>query len=268
MRRFACAAALMTLAVSAQGAQEVQDDGSYRTLVSVGVGRFTGDYGQAEDTTLDVLSLNARWFFKRAEVQVSLPYLRIDGAADVRWVDGQPVAVTDGLLPGDQRKESGLGDVVVRGEYYLHTGTSTSPWIIGLVRVKLPTGSEARGLGTGATDVETGIGLIQRHGPISWLADVGYIFVGSDGGIDTRNELRLGAGASLPFGRDERSSSYVYFENRTNRFEGSDDRRTIAIGVSTALTEAKRVRLAASLFFGLSDASEDVGAYLTFGRRF
>jgi hypothetical protein len=161
-----------------------------------------------------------------------------------------------------------LGDVVLRGEYYLRTGTSTSPWIIGLIRLKLPTGNDNRGLGSGATDVETGIGLIQRHGPINWLADVAYTFVGSAGGLDPKNQLRLGAGASMPFGKDDRNNSYVYLENRTSRFSGSDDRRSIAVGVSTALNAAKRIRLSASMFFGLSESAEDVGIYLTFGRRY
>lgn len=268
MRRLLCAAAFLAAASPASGAQEVDDDGSYRMLLSAGAGRFTGDYGETEKTTLDVFSLNARWYLDRAEVQISLPYLRIDGAADVSFVDGQPVAIGGDSVPGDQRKESGLGDVVLRGEYYLRTGTSTSPWIIGLVRVKLPTGNEARGLGTGATDVETGIGLIQQLGPVSLLADIGYTFVGNKGDMDARNELRLGAGASMPFGRDQRSSSYVYLENRTHRFSGSDDRRSIAVGVSTSLNKSRRLRLSGSMFFGLSDSAEDVGLYLTLGRRF
>jgi hypothetical protein len=266
MRRVLCAVAFIAAVSPIYGAQEV-DDGSYRMLLSVGVGRFTGDYGEDEDTTLDVLSVNARWYLKRAELQISVPYLRIDGAADVRWIDGQPVAVVGDLAPDEQRKESGLGDIVVRGEYYLRTGTSTSPWIIGLVRVKLPTGSDARGLGSGTTDVETGFGLIQRHGRINWLADVGYIFVGNADGLDAKNELRLGGGAAVPFGKDERHSSYLYFENRTNRFDGPD-RRSIAVGVSTSLDQAKRVRVSASTFFGLSDSSEDVGVYLILGYRY
>jgi hypothetical protein len=260
--------AFIIAASPALAAQEVADDGSYRMLLSAGMGRFTGDYGQAEKTTLDVLSLNARWYLNRAEIQISLPYLRIDGGADVSWVDGQPIAVGGASVPDDQRKESGLGDVVLRGEYYLRTGTSTSPWIIGLIRLKLPTGNDNRGLGSGATDVETGIGLIQRHGPINWLADVAYTFVGSAGGLDPKNQLRLGAGASMPFGKDDRNNSYVYLENRTSRFSGSDDRRSIAVGVSTALNAAKRIRLSASMFFGLSESAEDVGIYLTFGRRY
>jgi hypothetical protein len=268
MRGLLYAAAFLAPASPAFGAQEVDDDGSYRMLLSAGAGRFTGDYGETEKTTLDVFSLNARWYFDRAEVQVSLPYLRIDGAADVSFVDGAPVAIGGDSTSDEQRKESGLGDVVLRGEYYLRTGTSTSPWILGLVRVKLPTGNETRGLGTGATDVETGIGLIQRLGPVNLLADIGYTFVGNTGDIEAKNELRLGAGASLPFGQDQRSSSYVYLENRTHRYSGSDDRRSIAVGVSTALSKARRLRLSASMFFGLTDSAEDVGLYLTAGRRF
>lgn len=268
MRRLLCVVAFMAAASPALAAEAVEDDGSYRMLLSAGVGRFTGDYGEEEKTTLDVLNLSARWYLNRAELQVSVPYLRVDGGADVTWVDGQPISIGGDSAGNAQRTETGFGDVILRGEYYLRTGTSTSPWVIGLVRVKLPTGSETKGLGSGATDVETGIGLIQRYGRVNWLADVGYTFVGSSAGLDPRNQLRLGAGASVPFGEDERHSYYVYLENRTNRYSGSEDRRSLAVGVSTALPPAKRLRLSASMFFGLSDATEDFGLYLTVGRRF
>jgi hypothetical protein len=267
MGRFFWAAALILVTTIASGAQEPEDDGSYRMLLSMGAGRFTGDYGQTDKTTLDVLSMNARWYLDRAEVQISVPYLRIDGAADVRFIDGQPIGVVGDAAPDAQRKESGLGDIVLRGEYYLRTGTSKSPWIIGLVRVKLPTGNEDRGLGSGATDVETGVGLIQLYGSISLMADVGYILVGDEADLAPRNELRLGGGASIPFGRDDRSSAYLYYENRTNRFDGPA-RRSIAVGASTALNPARRLRVSASAFFGLSDSTEDAGVYLTLGYRY
>jgi hypothetical protein len=235
--------------------------------LSAGVGRFTGDYGEEEKTTLDVVNLSTRWYFDRAEFQVSLPYLRIDGAADIIFVDGQPIEIGDDSA-SEQRTESGFGDVTLRGEYYLRRGTSTSPWIIGQLRVTLPTGDEEKGLGSGASDVEVGVGFIQRFGRVNWLADVGYTFVGSSDGLDPRNQLRLGAGASVPFGEDQRHSYYVYLENRTSRFSSSEDKRSLAIGVSTAFTQAKRVRLSASTFFGLSDSTEDVGLYVSLGRRY
>jgi hypothetical protein len=137
-----------------------------------------------------------------------------------------------------------------------------------VVRLKLPTGNENRGLGTGATDVELGIDLLQRHGALNWLFDAGYTLVGNSLGSKPRNVLRLGGGVSVPFGIDERSSGYVYLENRTNRYKNTDDQRSLAVGVSTSLDDAKRLRVSGSLFFGLSDSTEDLGVYLTVGRRY
>src|SRR6185369_1469020 len=68
MRRFLCAATSLLAACAAVSAEKTDDDGSYRMLLSTGVGRFSGDYGQEENTTLDVLSFNARWYLKRAEL--------------------------------------------------------------------------------------------------------------------------------------------------------------------------------------------------------
>jgi hypothetical protein len=234
--------------------------------LNAGMGRFEGEYGLPEETTFDVLNFNAHWYVARGEFQISVPYLSLEGPADVRLVGGQPVAVPG--EPSEQRKESGIGDTVFQGEYYLRTGTSTSPWVIGLLRVKVPTGDEDKGLGTGATDVEIGIGLIQSRGSLNWLADVGYTFVGSSSTFDLKDVVRVGAGVSMPFGADERNNGYLYLENRTNAVEGSEDRRSLALGVERSLDEAQRLRVSASMFFGLTDASEDYGLYLTLGRRY
>ena len=268
MRRFVCAVACTIAASQGWAAEAVEDDGTYHVQLTMGVGRFTGYYGEEERTTLDVVDLTSRSYFDRAEFQVSLPYLRIDGPADIIFVDGQPIQIPDGS-PSESRTESGFGDVTLRGEYYLLRGTSTSPWIIGQLRVTLPTGDEAKGLGTGATDVEIGVSFYQRFGRINWLADVGYTFVGSSGeDPEPKNQLRLGAGVSVPFGKDERHSYYVYLENRTSRFSDSEDKRTVSVGASTAFTQAKRVRLSASMYFGLTDSTEDVGIYVSLGRRY
>src|SRR5690606_16154511 len=156
---------------------------------------------------------------------------------------------------------------VVQGEYYLRTATESSPWVIGLLRLKAPTGDEDKGLGTGATDVEVGVGLIQPHGRVNWLADVGYTWVGSSSNFELRDVLRVGGGVAMNFGPSNRRNAYLYLENRTNTVKGSDDRRSLALGVGTSLDQAQRVRVSASVFVGLSDTAEDVGFYVTFGRR-
>jgi hypothetical protein len=73
MRGLLCAIVFLAATSPASGAQQVDDDGSYSVLLSAGVGRFSGDYGEAEETTLDVLSLSARWYLDRGEIQISLP---------------------------------------------------------------------------------------------------------------------------------------------------------------------------------------------------
>jgi hypothetical protein len=264
MCRFVFAVAILVAISPLSQANETGDDGSFNWFLNAGAGRFEGDYGLEDDTTVDVLNFSARWYLPGAEVQLSVPYLRIDGPADIIVIGGQPVAVPG---EGNSRTESGLGDVVIQGDYYLRTPTESGPWVIGLLRLKAPTGDEDRGLGTGATDVEAGIGLIQPHGPVNWLADVGYTWVGSSSQFELRDVLRVGAGVAMSFGPNDRHNSYVYLENRGNMVKGSDDRRSLALGLGTSLDQAQRVRVSASLFFGLSDTAEDVGFYLTIGRR-
>lgn len=264
MRRFVLAVAMLVAISPLSQAKETGDDGSFSWFLNAGAGRFTGDYGLEEDTTVDLLNFSARWYLPRTELQISLPYLRIDGPADIIIIGGQPVAVPG---EGDSRTESGLGDMVIQGEYYLRTAAESGPWVIGLLRVKVPTGDESRGLGTGAADLEAGIGLIQPHGPVNWLADVGYTWVGSSSDFDLRDVLRVGVGVAMSFGPNNRHNSYAYLESRSNMVKGSDDRRSLALGIGTSLDQAQRVRVSASLFFGLSDTAEDVGFYLTLGHR-
>jgi len=264
MCRFVFAMAVLIAISPLSQAGEAGDDGSFSWFLNAGAGRFEGDYGLEEDTTVDVLNFSARWYLPRVELQLSVPYLRIDGPADIIIIGGQPVAVPG---EGESRTESGLGDLVLQGEYYLRTATDSGPWVIGLVRLKAPTGDEDRGLGTGAADVEAGIGLIQPHGAVNWLADVGYTWVGSSSAFELRDVLRVGAGVATSFGPNDRHSAYLYLENRSNMVKGSDDRRSLALGLGTSLDQAQRVRVSASLLLGLSDTAEDVGFYLTLGRR-
>lgn len=264
----AALACLFALGETALADTDSADDAAgYDLRVDVGVGRFDGKYGLDETTTVDLLNVSGRWYLPRGELQVSLPYLRIDGPADIIIIGGQP-ATGPGTGLDEERRESGIGDVVLRGDYYLMSGTTTRPWVIGLLRVKLPTGDEDKGLSTGATDIEAGVGLIQRVGRVDLLADAGYTWVGSTSDFDLRDVVRLGAGFSMPFGPSNRNNAYLYVENRTNTIKGDSDRRLLSVGASTSLGEQLRTRLTASLFFGLSSTAEDFGVYVATGHRF
>ena len=270
MRGLHGAIALVILASSAPSAhaQESQPDQgqSYRRSLNVGLGRFEGDYGLPQGTTFDVVNFDARWYLTRGQLQVSVPYLRLDAPAGIQLVGGQPVVIAG--QAGNRRKESGLGDASLQGQYYLKTGSTTTknPWVIGTLRVKLPTGNEDDRLGTGATDVEIGVGLIKQYSAVTWLADFGYTVTGSSSTFDLKNVLRIGTGVSRSF--NARTSGFLYLENRTKAVEQSEDQRTLIVGVERSLDEAQRMQLSVSVLLGLTDATEDAGVYLNLGRKY
>jgi hypothetical protein len=267
MRRLFSAIAVLTLGSGPLWAQEPREDEarSDRLSLNLGLGRFEGEYGLPEETTFDVVNFSARWYLPRGQIQVSVPYLRLAGPTGVQLVGGQPVVVPD-EFGEHEREESGLGDTVAQGEYYLRTGSTTSPWVIGRLRLKVPTGDDEKRLGTGAADVEIGLGLVRQYGTLTWLADIGYTAVGSSSTFDLKNVFRVGTGVSRSLG--ERMSGYLYLENRTNAVERSDDRRSFIVGVERSLDPAQRLRLSVSMFVGLTDATEDLGLYLNLGRRY
>ena len=266
MRRLCSAIVILALTSASLSAQEAQpgDAASYRRSLNLGLGRFEGDYGLPEKTTFDVVTFNARWYLPRAQVQVSAPYLRLEGPAGVQLVGGQPVVIPG--EGGEHRKESGLGDSVVQGEYYLRTGSSTSPWVIGRLRLKVPTGDEDKRLGTGSTDLEIGLGLVRQHAKLTWLGDIGYAVAGSSSSFNLNNVLRIGAGVSRSLG--ERTSGYLYLETRTEAVANSGDRRSFMLGAESLLDAAQQLRLSVSMFVGLTEAAGDVGLYLNLSRRY
>lgn len=267
-----------------------------QTRLDLTVGRFEGDYGFEDTTRYDVLAAGLRWYFPRFELQVTLPLVSLEGPGDVRLVGGQPVPGFDGFqpvppfrppgapgVPGppggepdapppeetiETRRESGLGDISLQGEVYLFEGSEKSPWVIGLLRIKTPTGDEDRGLGTGKTDVELGVSLIQSFGRTSLFADAGHTWIGKDDDTALRNVVRLGAGISVALDANSRNAVALYFENRVNAIRGLGDQRTLAGSFSTRFGEEMRLGLTATGFAGLSDSTEDWGATLRLGYLF
>lgn len=95
-------------------------------------------------------------------LSADLPYVNIESAA------------------GD---ESGVGDIRVGAEYFIE---KNSIIFKGAVDLKLPTGEEDDGLGTGSTDLGLSVTGRKREGNVGFNASAGYIFRGdaSPNGFD------------------------------------------------------------------------------------
>jgi len=254
-------------------------------VVDASVWHLSGEYGTGSATSLDGVVPRLRWLLPRGEVRVSIPFLRTSGATDVVIVGGAPAApprdgppvdlpgrvsdnVGTALTPSEElveRSASGLGDMAIQGEWFFVTGTASRPWLSGLLRVKVPTGDEEAGLGTGETDVEAGVDLVQPLGRTSLLAGAGYTRVGDPPGFDYDDIRRLGAGLSYAVGAAHHGYVYGYLEDRTHPVPGLASRLDLSLGGGLRLGRDGRTRLSGTVLLGLSDTAEDFGFSIMVG---
>lgn len=105
---------------------------------------------------------------------------------------------TPGTVLSNSR--GGLGDVSVALGYSLELGRST--WLDLGTRLKLPTASRAKRLGTGKADVTVSGDLVQDVGRFSVFAGARYRFLGKPAGSTLRDTWGAGGGVSyrLPGG--------------------------------------------------------------------
>ena len=121
---------------------------------------------------------------------------------------------------------SGLSDIDLYGKYRLH-GSAGRCALGGLV--KAPTGDEAEGLGTGATDVEGFVGCRADLQAVTVVGNAGVRYNGNpDPPLpDSEASVLLGGGLILPTG--QRSSFVIEVTYETQRLDGAgaDSRLTL-----------------------------------------
>jgi Putative MetA-pathway of phenol degradation len=160
----------------------------------------------------------------------------------------------------------GLGDLVIRGRYYLSDGTDRAPSVAVRAHVKAPTASTTRGLGTGRPDEGVALEMGQRiAGRLSLLADAGYTWIGKPDGTDYRDTWWYDVGVGRDLARGLVNLS-VFFEEYRAVLPGDVNARDILVAASIRGTGGWRVQAAGTV--GLSEGAPDHG--LTFGlsRRF
>jgi hypothetical protein len=89
-----------------------------------------------------------------------------------------------------QQREHGFGDAVIGTKYQFFKETETLPGIAGSFELKLPTGSERKGLGTGEFDYDLRLRAQKTWGWFTAIGNAGYTFVTDPefGGIKTALE--------------------------------------------------------------------------------
>ncbi len=219
-----------------------------RLSLSTGAEYSVGDYGDTEDTTVWYEYVSARYSMSPLAFKVTVPFLQIDGPASV---------TDDGEVEGGgaTRMESGVGDVSLSSTY-------TFSWkpeklhldVMG--RVRLPTGDEDRGLGTGEVDYGLIATLEKGFDGVSVSVKGGRRFLGDSAGRNREDGWLAGAGFSVDLSKETEIGTSIDW--REAAFATSTDPTDVDVYVRHSLTKDLRVNVYA--LAGLSDGSPNFGS--------
>ena len=277
--------AMLILVVTPAAGRAADDQWQVGTATSFSSGKY------GTDTRTEVLHtpITAHRLFDDGDVTLVFPFTCIRGNGGVTIVNGSPVreerirnSGASGAATSDRSENRrsrttdssgagrgtncGMGDIVVRGRYYLLDEHGWMPTIAVLAHVKTPTASAERGLGTGRPDEGVGIEVSRTlAGGVLAMVDGGYTVIGRPAGVDFNNNwwYDIGIGQNLAKGAVNLS---VFFEEYRAIVPGFANARDILAAVS--LTGASGWRFEVSGQLGLSDGAPDHGVTFGASRRF
>ena len=243
----------------------------------------SGKYGAETRTEVLHTPITARRLFDNGDVTFVFPFTCIWGDGGVTVVNGSPVrqqrilnAVAGSSRGGrtaavpESTRNCGMGDVVVRGRYYLLDERGWAPTLAIRGHVKAPTASAELGLGTGRPDEGVGIEISRTIArSTTAMVDGGYTIIGKPAAVDYNNNWWYDVGLGQDIGRNGAKGVVnlsVFFEEYRAISPGFANARDVLAAVS--VTGATGWRIQVSGEFGLSDGAPDHGVTFGASRRF
>jgi hypothetical protein len=198
--RLTLAVALLALARMAFAAGEVS--------VGTGINYTTGTYGGSNSTSIVTIPVIARYEGDAWSFRATVPYLRISGPRAVipgvgRVDNGN--AIDDllhltgsqrGRSQTDSRTVSGMGDSTLSATYTMYSGSASRSGVGLTGKVKLATGDEKQGLGTGSNDFSAQVDAFQQIDRNTLFGVIGYTIFGDSPIVEFQNVANIGVGAS------------------------------------------------------------------------
>lgn len=180
----------------------------------VGFDYSSGDYGASSDTTMVSIPFAYRLINGPWTWGATIPWLMVDGPGNVNRDIGRFGPA------GANRSESGIGDLLLSGLRTLDTGNAGLGLDVG-ARVKLPTASESKGLGTGETDVHFLADLYATSGTLKPYGTLGYKILGEPAGTSLNNVFWLDVGATYRLSDTRSVGAMWHMQESASAFSGS-----------------------------------------------
>lgn len=241
---------------------------------------FTGNFGTNTTSTFFYAPLSIRRLFRDGDVTVVIPFVTATTDGRATLVGGNPTVVQDnrgsnrgpggggvscepgedkpscltGRTAGQKVTTSSIGDIILRGRYYVVEEKDNMPLIAVTSRVKVPTANEKLGLGTGALDYGFGVEMSKLLSD-RWIVflDGGYNIIGDPDGLELQNQHWYDVGAGYYFTGDLLAS--VYFEEYRAILPGFVNARDFFFALNYTASVAWRFN--ASVTLGVSNGAPD-----------
>ena len=215
----------------------------------------SGTFGTSTRTDTLYVPFTLKRYFDQGDVSFTVPFeeVRTDGQTTI--VNGRPQRIRKARTTGIAT-HGGLGDMVLKGRYYAMDEHGLLPTIALVAKVKFPTASDSKGLGTGEFDEGVGVEASRRFLErfIAYF-DLSYTIIGSPAGIHLRNQWWYDFGLGYDFTKKLLGS--IFYEERTALIAGQPNPRSLLFLADYKVTEA--FRLNGMVEVGLSNGSPDYG---------
>lgn len=248
-------AALAVLLGSEAFAQDSLQDYVWNTRVSAAFDYSSGKYGAGTPTKIafapvTIQSSRGPWTFKG-----STAWMSVDGPALI--LDGGS-AGTGGT--GTDRKVNGMGDVNLSATYMLEQLYDRGLYVDLTARLKLPTASFRKGLGTGDGDIALQADVSKSLGDFLPFITAGYKFNGSPPTLPLRNVFYGSLGLQYVWNQDVAIGAV--YDYRQSAIKSQSDPQEGSVYVSVKISERWSMNVYAVA--GFSDNSPDAGGGIVF----
>lgn len=240
---------LIALAAFALAQAALAADGTWS--VGSGVHYSRGDYGTSTETRILSIPLNLRYDSEPWIVKVTVPYLRITGSTEV--IPG--VGRVDRNVRGRETTTSGIGDSTISATYAAYYNAASRTGIDLTGKLKLDTGDENRGLGTGSNDVSMQVDAYRGLEGFTVYGSFGYTIFGDSPIVDLHNVFYGSLGLSRRI--SESDTAGFELDLRQSGSPAPLPQRELMAFVNHRIDRAWRGQ--AYVFKGFADGSPDWG---------
>ncbi len=247
---------ILTAPAPVWGQQVLGQEDDRRFRMNLGLDYTSGSYGADENTEILFIPLSLQAEQGPWTVRAVVPWLHLVG----------PALVLDGGAIGTRNTDSasGMGDISLSLMYSFEE-LYQYDWFVDITtRVKIPSASLEKDLGTGEPDAALQLDLAHAIGPFIPFATLGYKWTGVPAEFKLRNTVYGSVG--LQYSWSNEVATGVSYDYRQSSFKESADLQEGLAYLNIRFTDAWSVNIYTEI--GFSENSPDAGAGMAFVYRF